>query len=57
MVVIDNRALSYGALHLTNGIPIKDYTGDKFDTELVALTYYLIQNFIPPEEEKKPGLM
>lgn len=28
MVLIDNRALSFGTLHLTNGIPIKDYNGD-----------------------------
>lgn len=38
MVLIDNRALSYGALHLTKGIPIKDYTGDKNDVELAVLT-------------------
>ena len=52
MVLIDNRALSYGALHLTNGIPIKDYTGDKNDIELPVLTQYLIANFAGEPESK-----
>ena len=50
MVIVDNRAFSYGALHLTNGIPIKDYTGDKNDMELPILTQYLLANFVPQGE-------
>ena len=29
LVLIDNRAIGFSALHLTNGIPIADYEGDK----------------------------
>jgi TFIIF-interacting CTD phosphatase-like protein len=42
MLIIDNRALSFASLHLTNGIPIKDYEGDKQDRELYSLTDYLM---------------
>lgn len=42
MLIIDNRALSFANLHLTNGIPIKDYEGDKSDRELPSLTEYLM---------------
>ena len=42
MIIIDNRALSFATLHLTNGIPIKDYEGDKTDRELHSLTEYLL---------------
>lgn len=40
IVIVDNKATSF-AIHFTNGIPIKDYEGDKTDRELVALTAYL----------------
>jgi TFIIF-interacting CTD phosphatase-like protein len=40
IIIVDNRATSF-AIHFTNGIPIKDYEGDKNDKWLVALTSYL----------------
>jgi len=39
---VDNRAISF-AIHFTNGLPIKDYEGDKSDKWLVSLTAYLMQ--------------
>jgi TFIIF-interacting CTD phosphatase-like protein len=37
MLIVDNRAMSF-AIHFTNGIPIKDYEGDKGDKWLQSLT-------------------
>ena len=48
MILIDNRAIGFAGVHLTNGIPIMDYEGDPKDTELWALTDYLFQSFIKP---------
>jgi CTD small phosphatase-like protein 2 len=48
MILIDNRAIGFAGVHLTNGIPIKDYEGDRKDTELWGLTDYLMQSFILP---------
>ena len=47
MLIVDNRAVSFAALHLANGVPIKDYEGDKTDEELPHLREYLIANFLP----------
>eukprot|EP00347_Sterkiella_histriomuscorum_P005521 403356300 len=41
IVIVDNKAISF-AIHFTNGIPIKDYEGDKADKELLYLTQYLL---------------
>jgi TFIIF-interacting CTD phosphatase-like protein len=41
IIIVDNKALSF-AIHFTNGIPIKDYEGDKSDTELKSITPYLM---------------
>jgi TFIIF-interacting CTD phosphatase-like protein len=30
ILIVDNRATSF-AIHFTNGVPIKDYEGDKTD--------------------------
>lgn len=48
LILVDNRAIGFAAVHLTNGIPIKDYEGDKTDTELYTLTNYLMQSFVAP---------
>lgn len=40
IIIVDNRATSF-AIHFTNGIPIKDYEGDKTDNQLKFLTPYL----------------
>ena len=37
ILIVDNRAMSF-AIHFTNGIPIKDYEGDKSDKWLQSLT-------------------
>ena len=37
ILIVDNRAMSF-AIHFTNGIPIKDYEGDKNDRLLQSLT-------------------
>lgn len=48
MLIIDNRALGFATHHLTNGIPIIDFEGDKTrpDYELQMLTDYLINTFV-----------
>ncbi len=46
MVIIDNKVTSY-ALNLENGIPIKDYLGDRSDRELKQLTMYLMSRILP----------
>ena len=52
MVLVDNRAASFSAFHLTNGIPIKDYLGDDVrDKELRVLTPYLIEMIDRKEAE------
>ena len=48
MILVDNRAIGFAGVHLTNGIPIMDFEGDQKDTELWALTDYLISSFIKP---------
>lgn len=40
ILIVDNRATSF-AIHFTNGIPIKDYEGDKSDKWLHSLVPYL----------------
>jgi len=40
ILIVDNRATSF-AIHFTNGIPIKDYEGDKSDKWLHSLISYL----------------
>ena len=40
ILIVDNRATSF-AIHFTNGIPIKDYEGDKSDKWLNSLCSYL----------------
>lgn len=44
MLIIDNRVVSY-ALNMDNGLPIRDFHGDKSDRDLKALAKYLIDNF------------
>ena len=41
IIIVDNKAVSF-ALHFTNGIPIRDYEGDKNDYELKMLESYLM---------------
>jgi hypothetical protein len=48
MILVDNRAIGFASVHLTNGIPIKDFEGEPDDTELFALTEYLLNSFIMP---------
>jgi TFIIF-interacting CTD phosphatase-like protein len=36
MIIVDNHVLSY-VINLENGIPIKDFYGDKSDNEILAL--------------------
>lgn len=45
MVIIDNKVTSY-ALNLENGIPIKDFIGDRQDRELKQLTMYLMSRIL-----------
>lgn len=45
IIIIDNRVCSYG-FDFENGIPIKDFMGDKNDRELIYLTNYIKKNFI-----------
>jgi hypothetical protein len=52
MILVDNRAIGFAGVHLTNGIPIMDYEGDLKDTELWALTDYLISSFIKPSQSQ-----
>lgn len=52
IVLIDNRAIGFANLHLTNGIPIIDYEGDPNDTELYHLSNYLMSSFIFPAQTK-----
>jgi CTD small phosphatase-like protein 2 len=40
IIIIDNRVCSYG-FDLSNGIPIRDFLGDKTDKDLVFLTNYI----------------
>jgi len=40
IVIVDNCTINF-MLHLTNGIPIKDYNGDKKDFYLYSLYKYL----------------
>jgi TFIIF-interacting CTD phosphatase-like protein len=40
ILIVDNRATSF-AIHFTNGVPIKDYEGDKSDKWLQSLLSYL----------------
>jgi hypothetical protein len=42
MLIVDNQMFSY-ASNLQNGVPILDFQGQKKDTELKKLTYYLLQ--------------
>ena len=51
IILVDNKVLSY-AIHFTNGIPIKDYEGDKGDCELKLLTTYLM-SFLNEEDVRK----
>ena len=48
IVLIDNRAVGFANLHLTNGIPIMDYEGDPNDIELYHLCDYLMNSLIIP---------
>ena len=41
MLIVDNCTVNY-MLQLSNGIPIKDYNGDKNDCLLYNLTKYLM---------------
>ena len=45
IVIIDNRVTSY-SLSLENGIPIKDYAGEKYDKELKKLSVYLMSRIL-----------
>ena len=45
IVIIDNKITSY-VINLENGIPIKDYFGDKHDKEISHLTKYLMEKFM-----------
>mmetsp|Transcript_7543 Transcript_7543/g.5720 ORF Transcript_7543/g.5720 Transcript_7543/m.5720 type:complete len:111 (+) Transcript_7543:254-586(+) len=40
VIIVDNNIQSF-FLHLSNGIPIYDYEGDKSDDILLSLTLYL----------------
>jgi TFIIF-interacting CTD phosphatase-like protein len=50
IVLIDNRAVGFVNLHLTNGIPIMDYEGDPNDVELYHLCDYLMNSLITPAQ-------
>lgn len=50
IVLIDNRAIGFANLHLTNGIPIMDYEGDPNDTELYSLCDYLMNSLVIPAQ-------
>jgi len=50
VILVDNRAIGFAGVHLTNGIPIKDYEGDPNDNELEGLTEYLFSSFINPSK-------
>ena len=41
IIIVDNCSVNY-MLQMTNGVPIKDYNGDKKDTILYNLTRYLM---------------
>jgi len=45
IVIIDNKVTSY-SLNLENGIPIKDYMGEKYDKELKKLSVYLMSRVL-----------
>lgn len=55
IILVDNRAIGFAGVHLTNGIPIMDYEGDQNDTELWGLTDYLISSFIKPLAHNQPN--
>jgi hypothetical protein len=50
IILVDNRAIGFAGVHLTNGIPIMDFEGDIKDSELWALTDYLISSFVKPSQ-------
>lgn len=50
VVLVDNRAVSFARLHLCNGLPIKDYSGDKTDSELRPLTDYILSHLLLAED-------
>jgi TFIIF-interacting CTD phosphatase-like protein len=52
VVIVDNNMHSF-FLQISNGIPIYDYTGDKSDNILIALTEYLKGfNFVNDSRQK-----
>lgn len=52
IIIVDNRVCSYG-LNLENGIPIKDFMGDKNDTELFHLTHYIKSKLLNCSDVRK----
>jgi CTD small phosphatase-like protein 2 len=40
VIIVDNSVFSF-MLHLTNWIPVTDFTGDKKDMTFIMLTHYL----------------
>jgi hypothetical protein len=46
VIIVDNTIQSF-FLQLSNGLPIHDYTGDKNDKILPALSEYLINHILP----------
>jgi CTD small phosphatase-like protein 2 len=45
IVIVDNHVLSY-VINIDNGIPIKDFYGDKSDTEIITLHKYIKKNLL-----------
>ena len=45
IIIVDNRTLSY-VINLENGIPIKDFYGDKSDKEMHLITKYIQEKLL-----------
>ena len=54
VIIVDNTIQSF-FLQLSNGLPIYDYTGDKNDKILPALSDYLV-NYILPVADVRPKI-
>ena len=52
IIIVDNRALSY-VINLENGIPIKDFYGDKCDKELLYLTKYIYDKLLNADDVRE----
>lgn len=52
IVIIDNKSYNYFD-HVSNGIPIIEYLGDKSDTALFHLKDYLLSRILNSEDVRK----